>query len=187
LNWLDIVLLLLIGASMIGGFAKGLTRMVVGLVAMVAALVLSLGFYRSVGALFESAGLSRNAAGFAGFLTIFIGIVMLGGLLGMVVKRVLKLVGLGFLDRLGGAMLGALRGALAGIIVLMVIMAFTPKPPPLAVRDSRLAPYLLGASGLIVRFAPRELRDGYSRSWSKLERAWGDMKKQLERLPEEKF
>jgi membrane protein required for colicin V production len=187
LNWLDIVLLLLIGASMIGGFTKGLTRMVVGLVAMVAALVFSLGFYRHAGALFESLGLSRHAAGLAGFLAIFVGIVMLGGLLGMLVKRVLKLVGLGFLDRLGGAALGALRGALAAIVIVMAIMSFTPKPPPLAVKDSRLAPYLLGASGLIVRFAPRELRDGYSKSWSKLERAWDDMKKQVERLPEEKF
>jgi membrane protein required for colicin V production len=176
LNWLDYVLLFLVCASVISGFAKGLTRVVIGFVALLLGVFCSLAFYRTAAVFFQDFGLSRTTADFAGFFAIFFGILILGGLIGAIVCRLLKAVGLGWMDRLAGGAIGLVRGVIIGTVVITALMAFTPKPPPGSVKTSKLAPYLLGASGMIVTFAPVELKQGYDKSRDKLMQVWEGFK-----------
>jgi len=81
-----------------------------------------------------------------------------GGTVAALLAKPLRVVGLGCLDRLAGGFLGFVRGVVITIVVIMVMMAFTPGPPA-AVQDSRFAPQLLWASTFIARMAPAELRD----------------------------
>ena len=80
MNWLDIVLLLILAASIVTSFRKGFSREVIGLVSVVLALVLGIWFYGTAGALFATVPEFAAAANFAGFVVVFCGVLLLGAL-----------------------------------------------------------------------------------------------------------
>jgi len=67
MNWLDVVLLVILAASVFTSFRKGFSREVIGLVAVVLALLLGSWFYGTAGALFAPYLNSTAAAHFADF------------------------------------------------------------------------------------------------------------------------
>jgi membrane protein required for colicin V production len=65
-------------------------------------------------------------------------------------------VGLGFLDRLGGAAFGVVRGLLAGVALMMTIAAFYADSETIA--KSKLTPYFLAGAHAVCFFVPADLR-----------------------------
>jgi membrane protein required for colicin V production len=164
-NWLDYVLIAVLGFSAIRSFMRGFSREVIGLCAAVAALVLGMWFYGTAGALVKPWIASERADAFIGFLIVVFAVLAAGAILGAIVKRFISAVGLSFFDRLLGACFGLLRGALIAIALLTAYIAFGPqtgpKTAPAAVVHSQIAPYLLSASSIFVDIAPMELKRSF--------------------------
>jgi membrane protein required for colicin V production len=96
------------------------------------------------------------AARIAGFITIFIGLVLLGGIVGKLARWSVREVGLRWFDRVLGGVFGVVRGILLVTVVLVAASAWTPDAPWLA--RSQIAPYLLVLGRAAVWVAPREIR-----------------------------
>lgn len=173
MNWLDGVLLLILALSVAAGFRKGLSRQVVGLVSVVAAIVLGLWLYGLVGAYLAPYVSSRRLANFGGFVLVFCGVMVAGSLVGFLIGRILKFTGLSFFDRLLGAGFGVLRATLISVALILGIMAFSAegKPPESVVR-SRVAPYAVGAARVFAAMAPHEMKEGFRRSYGEVRAAW---------------
>jgi len=90
------------------------------------------------------------------FLAIFLGIMILAGILGKIVRWMMKEAGLSFVDRFFGGVLGLLRGCLLIAIVLVGMTAFTPTSRWL--QGSSMAPYFLVVGRAAIWVAPAELR-----------------------------
>lgn len=173
MNWLDAVLLVILAVSVLTSFRKGLSREVIGLVAVILALVFGIWFYGTAGSLVLPYLSSRAAANFAGFLLVFFGVVLLGSIVSYVVGRFLRVTGLSFVDHALGAVFGLVRGTLVAVALLMGIMAFSPGDrPPESVVNSRVAPYAVDAARFIVSMAPHELREGFRKTYAQVEAAW---------------
>jgi membrane protein required for colicin V production len=189
-NWLDAVLVLLIAFSIWRSFAKGLTREVIGLISVVLGILLGAWFYSTAAAMVEPHVSSRGIANFCGFLMVFLGVMLAGSLVGWVLSKLLRATGLSFFDRLLGAGFGILRGLLIGAALVMAILAFAPwakaDTAPQAVANSRLAPYVIGAARLFVAAAPREMKDGFRKSYEQVKSGWEDTLKGLHKAPKEK-
>lgn len=189
MNWLDVVLLILMLLSVVAAFRKGLTREIVGLISCLAALVLGAWFYGMVGGVLEPYVSSRGVANFCGFLIVFCGVMLAGSLAGLLLGRLLKVVGLSFFDRLLGAGFGAVRGLLLAVALVLALMAFTPgvkadSPPP-SVVNSRFAPYVIDAARLFAAAAPRELKEGFRKSYEQVKSSWEHaLKKGVRESPE---
>jgi membrane protein required for colicin V production len=101
-------------------------------------------------------------ADIAGFLTIFLVMVLLGGIAGRMVRWAIDGVGLRWFDRLLGAAFGLVRGVLLVTVVALGFAVFAPQSRVLA--ESQLAPYLLvlgrGASWLAPAHVRRQFRSG---------------------------
>jgi hypothetical protein len=147
MNWLDVVLLMVLAGSVVTSFSTGLTREVVGLVSMIAALVLAIWFYGTAGSFLQP---YVSSPGVAQFLRLPDG----------VLRRADP-------GRAGGPPAGAVdegrrpvvRGPAAGRgfrrgardadldRLVLALLAFTPgKSPPNAVVHSRVAPYVIDAA-----------------------------------------
>ncbi|MGE5647261.1 MAG: CvpA family protein [Acidobacteriota bacterium] len=174
-NWLDVVLALILAASIVRGLVKGLARTGIGLASVVVGVLCGLWFYGVVGGQMRDYISSRPLANLAGFLVIFTFVVVLGWLLGMLLERLLKLVHLSWLNRLLGGAFGAVRGVLLCTVIVFVLMAFAIKPPPRAVAESRLAPYVMGAARVMAYAAPHDVRASFHGSYDKLKGAWKEM------------
>lgn len=164
---LDWVLAAVLAASTIAGLMSGFARVVVGLAAGIFAVLLGFWFYRMPAVWFAEYFESKAAAAVLGFLVIFLGVMILGGILGRLLSAIFKWAGLSWLDRLMGGALGFARGfvAVAGIVAVMT--AFAPTPQPQWMAKSELVPYAMGFSKVLAVVAPRDLRDRFDENFKR--------------------
>jgi membrane protein required for colicin V production len=174
MNWLDIVLILILATSIFTSFRNGFSREVIGLVAVVLALILGLWFYGVAGGLLAPHLNSRTAANLAGFFLVFFGVLLLGVVVNFVLGKVLRTTGLSIFDHLLGALFGAVRGIVISMALIVGIMAFAPgEKPPASVVRSRVAPYVIDGARLCAAMAPHELKEGFRKRYSQVKSAWG--------------
>jgi membrane protein required for colicin V production len=173
MNWLDFVLAVILLASVIGGFRRGLTRQIAGLVAGIAALVLGIWFYGTAGSFLMKYVSSRTMANACGFALIFCGVLLLGEVVSYIIGKFLAATGLSVVDHLLGAGFGLLRGLLFTVAILMGAMAFSRgAKPPDAIVNSRIAPYVVDAARMCADLAPHDLKEGFRKTYAQVKDAW---------------
>lgn len=110
LDWFILVILIV---GLIRGFTVGAVRQVGSLIGLVAALLVSVEFMESVGALIVSSlGLSEALAPLAGFTVLFLGVYLIFLILSRVVEQVFDSLSLSFVNRTAGGAVGGVKAAL---------------------------------------------------------------------------
>ncbi len=100
---------------------------------------------------------SRALAEAAAFLLIAFAVALAAGLLGRVLRGVVRTVGLGWADRLLGAAFGLLKGGVVVTLGVAVLLAFWPGSG--ALQGSRLGPYFASAARGSALASPERWRD----------------------------
>lgn len=172
MNWLDYLLLAILIGAVVNGVRVGLSRVVIGLLATVAGLILAAWFYGAVSAYIKPFVESESVAHIAAFLLVFIAVQTAGALLGWICSRIFKWTGLGWLDRLLGAAGGAANAALTAVVLVLIFSSFHLKPLESAIAGSRAGPYLLDAAQVLVYICPRELRDDFAEARDRILELW---------------
>lgn len=109
MNILDILLLIPIISGVVGGFRKGLIITVISLLALV--LGVFGGFYFlnwGVSLLITEFGLNGRMLPIIAFVVIFIGIIIIVNFIGKLLKKFVHMILLGGVDKIAGALVGAL-------------------------------------------------------------------------------
>jgi membrane protein required for colicin V production len=171
-NWLDFVLAGLLAVCVVQGLLRGFTRLALGLAATLAGLFLAIWFYGVAAAPFTPYVKNEQVANLLGFLAIFVLVQILGALVSWLAGKFVRSAGLDGLNRVLGAAFGILKAAVVGIILVMALVAFPVKPLPDSVAGSRLAPYFIEASHVLVYLAPRELKDGFLATYERVRKFW---------------
>jgi membrane protein required for colicin V production len=176
MNWLDAVLAIIMLASVLSSFRKGLSREVIGLVSVCLALLLGIWLYGLAAGYLLRYVNSRQAANFAGFAVVFCGVLLIGSLFSLTVGKILRISGFSFIDHLLGLVFGLVRGLLIGVALITGIMAFSPGDrPPAEVVRSRMAPYMLKGSRMVAAMAPHELKEGFRKSYARVQSEWAQV------------
>ncbi len=156
MNPLDWILIALLSYSIIKAFMQGLVREAFALAGLIIGMmVASWGYERAA---IKLHGLIATAAiaQFVAFLAL-LGITMvIFFVAGRLLHKTASAIGLGLLDRLGGAVFGFVRGCLLGVALLMAFTAFLPTAP--WIRDSKMAPYFLEAGHAVSFVVPADLK-----------------------------
>ncbi|MDQ2774746.1 MAG: CvpA family protein [Acidobacteriota bacterium] len=171
-NWFDIVLLITLLCSVFAGLRAGFARVVVGLAATVAGLLAAFWCYGLVAAKILPYVHTPTVANVLGFLTILFGVLILGSLIAALISKLLKGVGLSWLNHLMGGVAGVVRGVLVIAVLVDALVAFSPSPPPHFLNDSKLLPYASQLSGALAVAAPRELRDAFDAQMQTIRQFW---------------
>ncbi len=131
----DLVAFTLLGLAALRGLWLGLVREVVSVVALVVACVAVRIFAASAGDLLlarTSLDLDPRVATVLAGLGIAVAVLLVGAIVGRVMRSGARAVGLGWLDRSAGGVLGAAEGALvAGLLLLLAAMALGRDHPAL--------------------------------------------------------
>jgi membrane protein required for colicin V production len=108
---------------------------------------------------------SQAIADLAGFLTIFLAVVLLAGATARIVRWAVREVGLRWVDRFLGGVFGLVRGLIVVTVGVLALTAFAPESRELS--ESSLAKYLLvpgrGASWLAPSLVREKFREGVAR------------------------
>jgi membrane protein required for colicin V production len=165
----DLFVIGIVGLSTVFAFWRGLIRVVMSLVALIAAVLAAIQFSPAVATMLPALGdpVTRYLAAFA---LIFIVVALVGAVLGWVLSRAIRAIGLGFADRLLGAVFGVARGVL--IVVIAVLLAgLTTLPrqewwqnallaPPLVIAALSLRPWLPRALAQRLDYGPGDAKPG---------------------------
>jgi len=157
LNFLDIILLIIFFLSILFGILKGLIRELFSLAFFIIGVVLSFLFYYEVGALFMPYLKNREVSNFAGFITIFVLVLMVGSLVTYLIKKLFILGPLKNIDMILGGVFGLLRGVLIASIIVFALIVFPVNDD--LVTKSRLSPYVLTTIEVFVHFLPAKYQD----------------------------
>lgn len=151
-DWAVVIILV---CAILGGLVQGFFRSVCGLLGVVLGLVVAAWNYGRVAALFLPLVRIPAIANTIGFLLIALLVMALIGLIGNLLAKTFRLLGLGWLDGLAGAVFGFFQGVLLVIIGILVVVAFFPQAHWIA--DARLPRMFFGACHVSANVTPSEL------------------------------
>jgi len=110
MNWFDAVLIVVLILSTLLGLWRGLISMFLPLIGLILGIFVAGKYYGTVGGWLPIA--NEEHAKWAAYTIIVIAFLIIFGILAIILKRFVKWTLLGWVDRLGGAILGLVSGAL---------------------------------------------------------------------------
>ncbi|HUZ96248.1 MAG TPA: CvpA family protein [Edaphobacter sp.] len=156
LNYFDWVLIAILAWSTIMAFFRGLLLELFGLGGLIAGVLLASWNYPALAAILERVITASAVANIVAFLLIAVLVMIVCALVGKALHHTADAIGLGFFDRLLGAVFGYLRGCLLCVAILIAVTAFLPPTP--AVAKSSLTPYFLAGAHAVSFVVPHDLR-----------------------------
>jgi len=180
---LDLLVAIVVGASVAAGFVAGFARVGIGFVAAILGAVFGFWFYGIPAGWVHQYLKSATASNLIGFLLVLWAFLVVGALLAKMCSKLFKWTGLSWLDRLLGGAFGLVRGALIAVALIAVLLAFTPKPMPNWMVQSQVLPYAMEASNAISALAPNTIKNAFRESMVELRRLWDEeLRKSREEL-----
>jgi membrane protein required for colicin V production len=158
-NIADWIILLVILISVIQAASSGFFQEAFGLAGLMFGYLIAAWQFGNLAGHFAPYMSSHWLGEIVAFLALFIGVMILAGVLGKIVRWIVKEAGLSVVDRFLGGVLGLVRGGLLIAIVLVSMTAFTPGSRWLT--QSSLAPYFLVVGRAAIWVAPAELRQRF--------------------------
>ncbi len=154
MNWLDYLILAIIGLSAAISLVRGFVREAISLIGLVAAFFVA-GHFSPIAAGWVLPWVKLPALSeLAGFALLFVLVMFAFGLLGWLAGKLVDAASLTATDRVLGLLFGAVRGALLVGLAFLIYTSLVSEPGPW-IKQSRLAPYAMRLGDAIGHWIPK--------------------------------
>jgi len=154
MNWLDIVLLVLLGIAAFLGLKIGIIKAVLSLAGLIVGVILAGRYYIPLAQHLDFIP-GEGVAEVIAFVIILMGVLIIAVVLALLLKWATSAIMLGWVDRLGGAIFGLLWGAiLCGALLAMWLKYVSVAE---AIVESTVVAILLDYFPLVLGMLPQEL------------------------------
>jgi membrane protein required for colicin V production len=169
MNPFDIITTVILGYSSIRGLFRGLVKELSSVVGVLAGFYWAYSHYATASKLMSGFISDPSYCNILGFFLIFCGVFVIISIVGVIIKYLLNVAFLGWIDRIGGVMFGIVKGILIVSVLFIALTAFLPKGAPL-IKRSHAAPHALWLSENMAKAVPQDMKRQF---WDKLQ----DLKK----------
>ena len=153
MNWLDIVIIIALIVFVFSGFKVGLIKVLFTLAGGIIGVVLA-GHYSESLANQLTFISDSGVAGIVAFAIIVILVMIVATILAFVIKKIASFVLLGWVDRLGGGVIGLIIGAIFIGAILAMWLKFQGDND--IITGSALANFLVDKFGIVLGLLPSE-------------------------------
>jgi membrane protein required for colicin V production len=130
MNWIDLIIIIILGISLVRGFTDGFVREVASLAALILGIWGAIKFSDFTAMkLYEWFDMSGQYVGIISFLVTFGVIVVLIHFVGIVVDKMVDAVSLGFLNRILGIVFGFFKSVLILSVFFVILNAIDVRRP----------------------------------------------------------
>jgi membrane protein required for colicin V production len=172
MNGLDYAILAIVGLGALSGLTRGALRMATSILSLVLGIYAASVYYERAAAIAHKyLATSPTMSALIGYAAVFVIVFVAIEYAGATVVRLAQIIHLNLIDRLAGAVLGASIGALIAGFVVLGLTAVLP-PNPALLRDSRLAPRVLGYNQVLMAYVPPLVKKSYEEKRAELYRQW---------------
>ena len=151
----DWAVVIIMAAAVIAGMAQGFFRSICSLGGLLLGLAAASWNYGRLAQVFLPVVRIPAVANTIAFLLIALLIMVLIGLIGNLLAKSLKMIGLGWLDSIAGAIFGFFQGVVLVVVFILVIVAFFPQEQWLV--ESSLPRMFFGTLHVSTHMTPSEL------------------------------
>ncbi len=121
--WVDWTIIIVLAISSLLSFRQGFVKEALSLLIWLLALVIARGFSPLLSPLLETYLEQPSLRQLTAFAVLFIGTLLLGGVVKSIISRLIKITGLSSTDRFLGMFFGMARG----LIIIMIILIYLPQ------------------------------------------------------------
>jgi membrane protein required for colicin V production len=177
MNLLDICILIVVALTTIRGFFKGFIQEATTILGLIASFFLASLYYKRI-ALWVSRFFPHHEVllEIFSFLSIFFLCMVLFHLLAKIIRGVIRMVLLGWLDRGLGGLFGLVKGTVIIFFLVTLLMLFYPKSSPV-VKDSRFFPSILTFTEKLTFLIPEKIKDDFFQKKKELQDVWEGRKR----------
>lgn len=171
MNPFDTIITIILGYCLIRGFFRGLVKEISSIIGVLGGFYIGHSYYLEI-ARPLSAWISNPAyAKILGFMMLFCGVFVFVSILGVIIKYLMNIAFLGWVDRICGVLFGIAKGVLITSVLLMILTAFLPKGAPM-IKDSLLAPQVSRVSEIMAQLVSKEMKQEFSTKIVELKKIW---------------
>ena len=174
MNLFDYIIAAIIIFCVIRGIFRGIIKETSSIIGIFAGLYAAYSYYPNLSkdlASFKNLFPSVGFIHIVSFLLIFFAVFVMVGALGILIKFLLKIVFLSWVDRLFGGIFGFIRGIMIASILLLVLTTFLSRGAPL-INESRFCPYVYSISEAMSRFAGNAMRNEFNSKMASTKKSW---------------
>ncbi len=167
----DIFIIIILGYSIVRGLFRGLVKEASSVIGVLGGFYGAYSYYPMAAKLLSGLIVNLSYLNILSFLIIFCGILIIISMLGVVVKYLLNVAFLGWMDRICGVGFGLIKGVLIITVLFIILTAFLPKGAPL-IKKSVLAPHVIWISEKMVHAVPTEMKKDFFGKLDEFKKAW---------------
>ena len=171
MNPFDILILVILGYSLVRGLFRGLVKEVSSLIGVLGGFYAAYTYYKVLAGLLAGLIHDTSYLNILSFLIIFCGVLIIVGVLGVIIKYLLNIAFLGWVDRIGGVVFGVLKGILIVSILFITLTAFLPKGTAF-IKNSELAPHVSRISEKLAEVISKEMKLDFEAKLGELKKTW---------------
>jgi uncharacterized membrane protein required for colicin V production len=171
-NNLDYIIIVIVALGALYGLGRGVLRMITSLLSLIFGIAAALTWYGLVGSFMQQHfNTSPLVSTVIGYVVVFLVVSALIEFVGRRLIALVYIVHLSWIDRIGGALLGAALGVVVAGISVILLESVVPSDA-LMVRNSQLAPHVLAYNQVLLGYVPSQVKDLYERKSEDLKRSW---------------
>lgn len=171
MNPLDVIIIVILGYGLIRGIFRGMIKEISSIIGVLGGFYAAYSYYPMVSAIMDDWITNVAVLNILSFLLIFCIVFFLISVLGVVIKYLMHVASLGWLDRLCGASLGFVKAVLIASVILIALTAFLPKGAPI-IKTSAISPHLTVVSDKLAQLVSTEMKQAYTAKLEEIKKAW---------------
>lgn len=171
MNPFDVLVVTTLTYGLIRGIFRGLVREISSIVGVLGGFYAAYTYYPHVARLISPWISDVAYLNIVSYMTVFSVVVIVVGILAVVIKYLLNIAYLGWVDRVSGALFGLLKGALVVCVVFIVLTAFLPKGAPV-VKNATLSPHVSMVSEVMAKVISKEMKENFIIKLKDFKKSW---------------
>ena len=175
MNAFDIAVVVIISFCLVRGLFRGIVREAASIVGVLTGFYGAAVYYPRVALFLERVMENGTFRNIAAFFILFCVIMIVVNLLAVVIRYLLNIVFLGWLDRLLGMVFGVCKGILISAVILIGLTTFLPGQPDI-ITTSRLASPVAEISEVIATVASKDTRRVLKEKLEGIKEIWKSQK-----------
>jgi len=171
MNPFDIIIIVILGYSLVRGIFRGLVKEVSSIIGVLGGFYAAFTYYPMLAKLLSGLIKETSYLNILSFMIIFCSVLIIVGILGVIIKYLLNIAFLGWVDRIGGVCFSLVKGILIASVLFITLTAFLPKGSAF-LKNSMLAPHVSWVSEKMAKVVSKEMKQDFMAKLGELKKAW---------------
>ena len=171
MNPFDILVLVILAYGVIRGIFRGLVRELASIVGVLGGFYAAYTYYPPMAKLISPWITNTAYLNILSYMILFLAVVIVVGILAVVIKYLLNIAYLGWVDRVCGALFGGVKAALIVSVLFIVLTAFLPKGTPF-IKDAASSPTVATVSEVMAKVISKDMKSKFTLKIKALRKSW---------------